>query len=216
MKINKQFKVDDVKILDESEGVVEAFVNTMGMVDKDNDIISPSAFDKSILNNLPLPVLAGHDQSSLVGKVVSARSQPITTDEYQLYAKMQMNMDTQAGREAFSNVSGNYIREWSVGFNVPDPESDIEFSENEGKTIRTIKNLDWVEVSAVIRGASPMTSTISAKSQTDEPEIRRESQQDDITATDTTDDVALDTDMVKQQLEITRLRLKLKNNKSEE
>lgn len=215
MKIHKQFKVDEVKILDESEGVVEAFVNTMGMVDKDNDVISPSAFDKSILNNLPLPVLAGHDQSLLVGKVISARSQPITTDEYQLYAKMQMNMDTQAGREAFSNVSGNYVREWSVGFNVPNPEADIEFSENEGKTIRKINNLDWVEVSTVIRGASPLTATISAKSQADEPNIRRESQQDDATATNTTDDVALDTDTVKQQLEITRLRLKL-NNKSEE
>tara|TARA_R100000808_G_scaffold3776_3_gene12974 strand:+ start:3653 stop:4300 length:648 start_codon:yes stop_codon:yes gene_type:complete len=215
MRFNKSFKVDDVKILDESEGVVEAFVNTMGMVDKDNDIISPSAFDKSILNNLPLPVLAGHDQASLVGKVISARSQPITTDEYQLYAKMQMNMETQAGREAFSNVSGNYVREWSVGFNVPNPETDLEYTEVEGKSVRTIKNLDWVEVSTVIRGASPMTTTISAKSQTDEPNDRSRSEVVDDSATNTTEQVALDADLIKQQIEITRTRLELKN-KSEE
>lgn len=215
MRINKSFIVDDVKILDESEGVVEAFVNTMGLIDKDNDIIKPSAFDKSILNNLPLPVLAGHDQASLVGKVISARSQPITTDEYQLYAKMQMNMNTQAGREAFSNVSGNYVREWSVGFNIPDPEADIEYADVKGKSVRTIKNLDWVEVSTVIRGSSPMTATISAKTQIDEPNTRSESEPVENTATDTTDKVALDAELIKQEIGITRLRLKI-NNKSEE
>lgn len=206
MKINKTFKLEGISS-DEESGVVEAYVNTMGIPDKDNDIIAPDAFDKSIVNNLPIPVLSGHDQSALVGKVITARAELITTDEYQLYAKMQMNMDTQAGRDAFSNIAGDFVREWSVGFNIPDPEKDIEYVTVEKETIRKIKNLDWVEVSAVIRGASPMTSTISAKQ---EPNERSVPTQPDETAFDTTE-VASDTESLEKQIEVTRLRLNLKN-----
>ena len=76
---------------------------------------------------------------------------------------MQMNMDTQSGREAFSNVSGEYIREWSVGFNMKKDGSSFETIE--GSPVRVISDLDWVEASAVIRGASPETQTISAKAE---------------------------------------------------
>jgi phage head maturation protease len=73
----------------------------------------------SIAGNLPIPVLSGHDQGKLVGKVVFAQPRHIEGDEYRLFTRMQMNMDTQAGREAFSNVAGDFVREWSVGFNIP-------------------------------------------------------------------------------------------------
>ena len=73
-----------------------------------------------------------------------------------------MNMDTQAGQETYSNIAGDYIREWSVGFNLPEGDA-VEYDRNGKETTRRILNLDWVEVSAVIRGASPSTSTIAAK-----------------------------------------------------
>lgn len=123
-----------------------------------------------------------------------------------------MNMATQLGRDAFSNISGDFVREWSVGFNIPDPEKDIEYVTVEKETIRKINSLDWVEVSAVIRGASPMTATISAKQ---EPNERSEPTQLDETASDTTKTVASDTESLEKQIEVTRLRLKL-NNKTEE
>ena len=85
-------------------------------------------------------------------------------DEYRLFTRMQMNMETEAGRDAFSNVAGNYVREWSIGFNIP-KESDVEQEGSDVSTvIRRIGNLDWVEVSSVIRGSSPSTSTVAAKS----------------------------------------------------
>ena len=64
--INK-FYISDAKVLDERMGIVEAYVNTMGIRDADGDIIAPAAFNASIKSNLPIPVLAGHDQSKLVG-----------------------------------------------------------------------------------------------------------------------------------------------------
>ena len=64
--INK-FTISDAKVLDDRAGIVEAYVNTMGIRDADGDIIDPAAFNASIKSNLPIPVLAGHDQSKLVG-----------------------------------------------------------------------------------------------------------------------------------------------------
>jgi HK97 family phage prohead protease len=156
--------IASAKAIDEAEGIVEAFTNTMGVVDADGDIVEPTAFDSSIAGNLPIPVLSGHDQGKLVGKVIFAQPRHIEGDEYRLFTRMQMNMETEAGRDAFSNVAGDYVREWSIGFNIPQ-ESDVEQEGSDVSTVvRRIANLDWVEVSSVIRGSSPATSTVAAKS----------------------------------------------------
>ena len=155
--------IASAKAVDEAEGIVEAYTNTMGVVDADGDIVEATAFDSSIAGNLPIPVLSGHDQGKLVGKVIFAQPRHIEGDEYRLFTRMQMNMETEAGRDAFSNVAGNYVREWSIGFNIP-KESDVEQEGSDVSTvIRRIGNLDWVEVSSVIRGSSPSTSTVAAK-----------------------------------------------------
>jgi HK97 family phage prohead protease len=150
------------KVLDARAGIVEAYVNTMEVVDSDGDIISKAAFDNS-LGSLPIPVLASHDQSEVVGKVLTARAVAGAdgSQVHRLHATMQMNMDTQAGREAFSNVAGDFVREWSVGFNMLQDGSRVETVD--GRSVRMIEDLDWVEASTVIRGASPYTQTISAK-----------------------------------------------------
>ena len=155
--------IASAKAVDEAEGIVEAYTNTMGVVDADGDIVEPTAFNSSIADNLPIPVLSGHDQGKLVGKVIFAQPRHITGDEYRLFTRMQMNMETEAGRDAFSNVAGNFVREWSIGFNIP-KESDVEQEGRDVSTvIRRIANLDWVEVSSVIRGSSPSTVTVAAK-----------------------------------------------------
>ncbi len=160
----KKTQVSSAKVIDEAEGIVEAFVNTMGIADADGDIVEPVAFDQSIRDNLPIPVLSGHDQGKLVGKVIFAQPQPVEGDEYRLFTRMQMNMDTQAGRDAYSNVAGDFIREWSVGFNIPKDGDVTHEGSDVSNVVRRISNLDWVEVSTVIRGASPSTETVSAKS----------------------------------------------------
>ena len=225
MKINKTFMAEEIKVVDQAQGIIEAYVNTMGKTDKDGDIIEPTAFEDSISNNLPIPVLSGHDHANLIGKVIMAEAIPVKfnrKNEHQLYAKMQMNMETQAGREAFSNVAGEFVREWSVGFNIPNPDVDIEYSKQEsGNTVRRIKNLDWVEVSTVVRGASPTTATISAKSDIIiEPNEQNDLESADDTATDTIDEVALDAGIeheknrarIKSQIVRSRLKMEIINN----
>ena len=197
-KISNQ---SETKVVDEKQGIVEAFVNTMGVVDSDGDIITSSAFDRSI-GSLPIPVLATHNQSDVVGKVISAKSIETNGDDgpHRLHATIQMNMDTQAGRDAFSNVSGEFVREWSVGFNMAKEGS--EFETIDGKPVRVISDLDWVETSTVIRGASPETQTISSKEAD--------------SASDTAEDSASDTDTetvdlagFSAELELRKLELRL-------
>ena len=157
-----KYTISDAKVF-ETAGQVEAYVNTMGVRDHDGDIIDPEAFNASIKANLPLPVLSGHDQKQIVGKVVFARAEELEAPEHRLLARIQMNMDTQIGREAYSNIAGDFVREWSVGFNIPGPDA-VDYEKLGKETIRRIKNLDWVEVSSGVRGASPATMTIAAKS----------------------------------------------------
>ena len=201
------------KVLDEKAGIVEAYVNTMEVIDSDSDIISKDAFNNSF-GSLPIPVLASHDQSEVVGKVLSARAVPDNGDTqvHRLHATMQMNMETQAGREAFSNVSGDYVREWSVGFNMK-PEG-AKMDTVDGVSVRVITDLDWVEASTVIRGASPQTQTISAKSK-DDMEVNAADSQESQSAPDTAQEAASGTDEVAAfdyglaELELTKLQLRL-------
>lgn len=198
--MNHKESITDIKVLDATEGIVEAFVNTMGVIDADGDVIDPSAFDSSIENNLPLPVLQGHDQSKVIGKVIDAKPVRMLGDEYKLHATMQINMEKEIGRDAFSDIQGEYVQRWSVGFNLTPDNVEMERTV-EGDTIRRIKELDLVEVSTVIRGASPDTLTIAAKSI--EPVEQEE------TASDTEEPV-FDTELARAQLSLTETRLRLK------
>ena len=157
----KLYRLSDLKIVDAALGIVEAYVNTMGAVDRDGDIIEETAFDESIATNLPIPVLIGHNSNTIIGKVISAEPVPFGGGVSKLYARLQLNLGTEAGRDGFSNIAGDYVREWSVGFNLPAGASSS--ARESGQLVRRIKNLDWVEVSAVLRGASPGTAPIAAK-----------------------------------------------------
>ena len=155
--------------VDASEGIVEAYVNSMGVIDHDGEIIELGAFDQSIQKG-GQSVAWFHDQSAPVGKVIDAAPIQLSQDDEtarqqgRLKAVMQFNLNTQRGREAFADVEFGSVKEWSVGFRAL--EDDLERLDG-GENVRVIKNLDWVEVSPVLRGASPDTQTITAKSASD-------------------------------------------------
>ena len=159
----------EVSTVDASEGIVEAYVNSMGVIDHDGEIIELGAFDQSIQKG-GQSVAWFHDQSAPVGKVIDAAPIQLSNDDDsarqqgRLKAVMQFNLNTQRGREAFADVEFGSVKEGSVGFRAL--EDDLERLDG-GENVRVIKNLDWVEVSPVLRGASPDTQTITAKSVSD-------------------------------------------------
>lgn len=162
----------EAKVINEAEGIVKAFVNSMGKVDLDDEVIDVKAFNKSIEDG-GISVAWFHNQAEPVGKVISASAISEGTNERtgmdagKLEAVMQFNLETQRGKEAFSDVKFEAVREWSVGFRATDHEiKDLA----DGGKYRVISDLDWVEVSPVMRGASPETQTVGVKTDTDTEE----------------------------------------------
>ena len=191
----------DATTIDAAEGVVEAFVNTMGVVDHDGEVIDIKAFSDSILKG-GQTVAWFHDQSVPVGKVIDAAPVAGGVDEVtgmeqgRLKAVMQFNMNTQRGREAFADVQFGSVKEWSVGFRSLSDEIEMLA---DGTKARVIDALDWVEVSPVLRGASPNTQTINSKSASDA--LDTEEVVDD--ASDT------EAELVRESIEITKVQLTL-------
>ena len=203
--IVRKLSKSEAKTIDAAEGIVEAFVNTMGVVDYDGEVIDIDAFSDSILKG-GQTVAWFHDQSVPVGKVID--SSPIAygvneetgMTQGRLKAVMQFNMNTQRGREAFADVQFGSVKEWSVGFRSL--SDDIEMLAD-GTKARVIDALDWVEVSPVLRGASPNTQTINSKSASDA--LDTEEVVDD--ATDT------EAELVLESIEITKVQLTLETHK---
>ena len=193
----------EVSTVDAAEGIVEAYVNSMGVVDHDGEIIELGAFDQSIQKG-GQSVAWFHDQSAPVGKVIDAAPIQLSQDDEtarqqgRLKAVMQFNLNTQRGRDAFADVEFGSVKEWSVGFRAL--EDDLERLDG-GENVRVIKNLDWVEVSPVLRGASPDTQTITAKSASD--------------TTPENPDVASDTEIetIRLGIEIERTKLDIMDKK---
>ena len=160
-----------LKDFDDETGTIKALVNTMGVIDADGDRIVSGAFDKSLaeIDGSRIAVLWGHDQSQVVGKVIDGQEIRLPEPEgaTALYLEMLMNLKTQRGRDAYEDVKFGAVTQWSVGFNVPEGAVEI-VTDPDGLKVANINELELVEVSAVLRGASPGTTTISVKAETDE------------------------------------------------
>jgi len=151
---------------DEAEGIVDAIVNTTGLVDRQKDIVEPGAFRQALNGKMP-KVVNSHQPTAFLGKVLSmAEYMPGSADLPPslrtrglggLAVRMKFNLETESGRDMFSNVRGGYVDEWSFMFSIADAQYD-------SKGIRHIKLVDEIfEVSPVLVGANQATLTLAAK-----------------------------------------------------
>ena len=164
--IRKSFEFS-TKAVNEPKGIVSAAVNAIGVVDLQKDQIEPGAWN-SVINKFHTreqgwpSVLVGHEWSAGVGTVVNAWE-----GSDQLYVDAKFNLETQAGRDAFSNARAGVYKSWSVGF-LP---GDWQYDEH---GVRHVKSIDaWPEVSLVLVGASPNTRTLSTKGASAQQVVRR-------------------------------------------
>lgn len=99
--------------IDEAQGIVECFVAAIGNKDSVGDIIIPGAFDSSLRRRNPR-VVWGHDWNSPIGKVLEIYevrpgdsrlpSKMREANVGGLYARVQFNLKSERGRQAFSDV----------------------------------------------------------------------------------------------------------------
>jgi 2'-5' RNA ligase len=159
----------------EGDGIVTAIVSVTGVVDEVDDIIEPGAYAATLLKRLP-KVCWHHSWEHPIGKVLwieellpgdprlpakTRDGQPWPAEAGALVAKMQMNMASERGREAYSAIkfySESGECEYSIGYKVPSGKST-----RDSKGIRRIKEMDLFELSFVLFGAHTMTGTLALK-----------------------------------------------------
>jgi hypothetical protein len=156
-------KAISVELKDADKGIVLARFATLGVKDRDGDIIMPGSVGEQRVVVSPY----GHkvwEGALPVGKGT------VGEDGDEALANLQYFMDTQAGREHFAVLKElGDGQQWSFGFDVTDwAEPD---DEQRGTGVRRIiKGLRIHEVSPVLIGAGIDTATLAVKDAKPEPE----------------------------------------------
>lgn len=163
--------VNEVK--DEGNGVITAYVSVTGVEDNVKDVIEPGAYTATLKKRTPKGVW-GHQWLTPTSKTLAADElppghadlptelsdgTPWPKEAGALRIKMQFNLGTRRGAEAYSDVKFfDKQQEWSIGYVVP---PDGAFKDNNG--VRHIKKLDLFEYSPVLFGAMSHARTASVK-----------------------------------------------------
>lgn len=159
---NGQFNID------EAEGIVECFVAAIGNKDSVGDVVLSGAFNESLKRRKPR-VVWGHSWNDPIGKVLEIYEVPPNDPRLPakmkqagvggLYAKVQFNLATEKGREAFASVAFfGHEQEWSIGYKTLQATFDPNIQAN------MLKEVELYEVSPVLHGANQLTATLSVKS----------------------------------------------------
>lgn len=135
-------------------GTFEAVIATLGVIDHDGDIVEPGALAGKTASIVP-----AHQQHTIpLGKVrIEERGQAVI-------ALGQWNLEIPAAKEwhaalKFDLANPPSVQEWSWGYSPVEAGADMV----NGEHVRRLKNVDLIEVSPVLRGASIGTRTLSAK-----------------------------------------------------
>lgn len=163
-----EYKALDGQVsVDEARGIVECFVAAIGNKDSVGDVVLPGAFNASLKRRKPR-VVWGHNWNEPIGKVLEifevSPNDPRLPAKMRsggvggLFAKVQFNLKSERGREAFANVSFfGMEQEWSIGYKTLDAVYDPAQNAN------LLKEVELYEVSPVLHGANQLTGTISIK-----------------------------------------------------
>ena len=132
-------------------GEITALVSVFGNVDRAKEVVRPGAFAASLSRRMPKGVWA-HDWSKPIAKTLEARETPEG-----LVIRGQFNLDTQSGREAYSNIKFGIIDEFSIGYKIVKESRDSE------KGTRNLDELELFEWSPVLVGMNEDTRLLSIK-----------------------------------------------------
>lgn len=117
-QLQKKF-ASEVKDLDDTKGIVDAYANAYNNQDSDGDISHPSSFVKTVGENFKkIRVLKNHNQKEMVG----VPKEIDVTDPYGLRTVTQFNMNTALGKDMFHDVKlitdNGQEADLSIGYKV--------------------------------------------------------------------------------------------------
>lgn len=145
------------EIKDAEKGEVEAIIATLGVVDKDEDIIRHDAIPDGAKVSMSS---YGHDAVFGARPVGKGK---LFVDGAKLVFKGRVFLGTTDGRDTFEvlkEMGGD--QEWSFGFRILGAEVPSEDERKQGAR-RILTKLDCFEVSPVIVGAGVGTRTLGVK-----------------------------------------------------
>jgi HK97 family phage prohead protease len=162
---HKSFGAPLIEAREDEPGTLRAVVAVFNNVDAGNDRILPGFFAKSLARKLPKGVW-GHDWETPIARTLEARElhpgdpdlPPGLSGLGGLYIKAAFNLDTQRGREAYSDIKFGIIDEFSIGYRVIESEVDKKTK------VRDLIEGDVFEWSPVLVGMNSRTQLISVKS----------------------------------------------------
>lgn len=159
----KIFAASNVKA-DDQQGIVEAIVAVFNNRDRGDDIIRLGAFAESLRRKLPKGIWH-HKWDTPIAKTLEARElppgdpllPPALKDLGGLYIKAQFNLETQRGKESFSDIQFGIIDEFSIGYRSVKTQYD---EETETRELIEVELYEW---SPVLVGMNPATALLSVK-----------------------------------------------------
>lgn len=156
MKIEqKHINGISIKSIDE-QGNLEGYASKYGNIDSYGDIVIAGAFTKSLeqhkqAGGLP-KMFWQHNQDAPIGRWLEFEER---SDG--LFMRGKLNLETQRGREAYSDIKFGSIDGLSIGYytkqSTYDPQNDVRY----------LKEVDLVEVSVVSIPANPISTVTGVK-----------------------------------------------------
>ena len=149
------------------DGTIEAIVSVFGNVDSYNERVMAGAFTKSVTAKLPkgvwmhnweLPVAKTLEAFEVAGNhtLIPDNASDDVKQNGGLYIKGKFNLNTQRGREAYSDVKEGIIDEFSIGY-----ETTEDGIATDG--VRELRQISLFEWSPVLVGANRSTALVSIK-----------------------------------------------------
>lgn len=171
MKYGRKVQPVSAKALEGSEGLVEAYCSVFNNVDYAGEVIRPGFFAETIAEantqgkDLP-PIFWSHQAyDQPIG--ITREAEEVLPYDSRLPASIQQlgglrvlgqfNLETQSGREAFSNIKMGALRKYSIGYYVL-----VDSYDRETGVVELLKG-DWLEWSPVNFAANDATLTVGAK-----------------------------------------------------
>lgn len=159
----------------EEKGIVSAWVSVFNLKDYAGDrTLFGKTFTEQIASGQKMPkVVWSHDWSKPIGKTIhwvevgpGDHRLPAEIKQYGgLLATMQFNMEKEFARDVFNDIKGGFIDEYSYGYEVP--EGGLVKNKETGTN--DLVKVQVLEISPVLLGCNPATSTEGAKQKDPDP-----------------------------------------------
>lgn len=153
-------KAADDEVASEGAGILEGYMSTFNNNDATGDIIRKGAFTKSLKERMPR-VLWQHDAHEPIGVF-----KEIYEDSKGLFARIELNLNVQRGREAYELFKQGAMDSFSIGALLE--KYEIVENAQTGRAALDVKELRLYEVSVVTFPANEKATVTAIKEHLEE------------------------------------------------